>query len=88
MSKTYTKNYGLQHLGIVGGYDMRSRVVAWKMGYAKQLLMSKRVKPLVRDYFPATTLFLVDKADFMSTVRFFTLIGNPRNLKALMSVKN
>jgi hypothetical protein len=63
-------------LGNCWEYDMRSSVVAWKMGYAKQLLVSKRVKPLVKDYFPATTLFLEDKADFMNTVRYFTFIGN------------
>ncbi len=63
-------------LGNCWEYDMRSSVVAWKMGYAKQLLVSKCVTPLVRDYFPATTLFLENKADFMSTVRYFTFIGN------------
>ena len=63
-------------LGNCWEYDMRSSVVAWKMGYAKKLLESKGVKPLVRDYFPATTLFLEDKSDFMSTVRYFTFIGN------------
>ncbi len=63
-------------LGNCWEYDMRSSVVAWKMGYAQQLLVSKRVTPIVRDFFPATTLFLEDKADFMSTVRHFTFIGN------------
>lgn len=51
---------------------MRSSVVAWKMGYAKSMLLSAKVQPDVRAYFPATTLFLEDKADFMFTVRYFT----------------
>ncbi len=59
-------------LGNSWEYDMRSSVVAWKMGYAKSLLLSANVQPDVRAYFPATTLFLEDKADFMSTVRYFT----------------
>ncbi len=59
-------------LGNCWEYDMRSSVVAWKMGYAKALLLSAKVQPDVRAYFPATTLFLEDKADFMSTVRYFT----------------
>ena len=59
-------------LGNCWEYDMRSSVVAWKMGYAKPLLLSAKVQPDVRTYFPATTLFLEDKADFMSTVRYFT----------------
>ena len=59
-------------LGNCWEYDMRSSVVAWKMGYAKALLLSAKVQPDVRAYFPATTLFLEDKPDFMSTVRYFT----------------
>lgn len=59
-------------LGNCWEYDMRSSVVAWKMGYAKSFLLSAKVLLDVRAYFPATTLFLEDKADFMSTVRYFT----------------
>lgn len=59
-------------LGNCWEYDMRSSVVAWKMGYAKAFLLSAKVQLDVRAYFPATNLFLEDKADFMSTVRYFT----------------
>jgi hypothetical protein len=59
-------------LGNCWEYDMRSSVVAWKMGYAASMLLRAKVQPDVRGYFPATTLFLEDKADFMSTVRYFT----------------
>ncbi len=59
-------------LGNCWEYDMRSSVVAWKMGYAKALLQSANAKLDVREYFPATTLYLEDKVDFMSTVHYFT----------------
>ena len=55
---------------------MRSSVVSWKMGFAKQLLRDTGLSPDVRKQFPATTLYLEDKADFMSTVRYFTFEGN------------
>lgn len=55
---------------------MRSSVVAWKVGYARDLLLQANTDADVRVYFPATTLYLEDKADFMETVRYFTFAGN------------
>ena len=63
-------------LGNCWEYDMRSSVVAWKMGYARDLLLQANTDADVRVYFPATTLYLEDKADFMATVRYFTFAGN------------
>jgi hypothetical protein len=63
-------------LGNCWEYDMRSSVVAWKMGYARDLLLQANTDADVRLYFPATTLYLEDKADFMATVRYFTFVGN------------
>lgn len=63
-------------LGSCWEYDMRSSVVAWKMGYARDLLLQANTDANVRVYFPATTLYLEDKADFMATVRYFTFSGN------------
>ena len=63
-------------LGNCWEYDMRSSVVAWKMGYARDLLLQADTDPDVRLYFPATTLYLEDKVDFMATVRYFTFAGN------------
>lgn len=63
-------------LGNCWEYDMRSSVVAWKMGYARDLLLQASTDADVRLYFPATTLYLEDKADFMATVRYFTFAGN------------
>ena len=63
-------------LGNCWEYDMRSSVVSWKMGFAKCLLRDAGLTPDVCKLFPATTLYLEDKADFMSTVRYFTFEGN------------
>ena len=63
-------------LGNCWEYDMQSSVVSWKMGFAKGLLFDARLKQDVRTQFPATTLYLEDKSDFMSTVRYFTFEGN------------
>ena len=63
-------------LGNCWEYDIRSSVVAWKMGYARDLLLQADADPDVRLYFPATTLYLEDKVDFMATVRYFTFAGN------------
>jgi hypothetical protein len=46
------------------------------MGYARDLLLQANTDIDVRSYFPATTLYLEDKADFMQTVRHFTFSGN------------
>jgi hypothetical protein len=63
-------------LGDCWEYDMRSSVVSWKMGFARRLLKDAGLAPDVRKQFPATSLYLEDKADFMSTVRYFTFEGN------------
>ena len=63
-------------LGNCWEYDIRSSVVCWKMGFAKRLLCDAGLPQHVRKKFPATTLYLEDKADFMSTVRYFTFEGN------------
>ncbi len=63
-------------LGDCWEYDMRSSVVSWKMGYAKRMLHDAGLPPDVRKQFTATSLYLEDKADFMSTVRYFTFEGN------------
>ncbi len=63
-------------LGNCWEYDMRSSVVAWKMGYARDLLLQAKTYADARLYFPATTSYLEDKADFMATVRYFTFAGN------------
>lgn len=59
-------------LGNCWEYDIRSSVIAWKMGFARHCLTALGSEQSVREAFPATTCFLEDKTDFMSTVRYFT----------------
>ncbi len=59
-------------LGNCWEYDIRSSVVAWKMGWAKQCIHSRGQGEELRKVFSATINFLEDKADFMGTVQYFT----------------
>nr|WP_315261745.1 hypothetical protein [uncultured Limnohabitans sp.] len=59
-------------LGNCWEYDIRSSVIAWKMGFARDCLTAQGSEQSVREAFPATTCFLEDKTDFMNTVRYFT----------------
>ncbi len=56
-------------LGNCWEYDIRSSVVAWKMGYARSYLDSLSEVHDLRREFLATLCFLEDKEDFMATVR-------------------
>ena len=59
-------------LGDCWEYDVRSSVVAWKMGWAKQYIDARGQGEDLRKVFSATLNFLEDKADFMGTVQYFT----------------
>jgi len=59
-------------LGDCWEYDIRSSVVAWKMGWARQYIEARGKGEDLRKTFSATLNFLEDKADFMGTVRYFT----------------
>ena len=58
-------------LGNCWEYDIRSSVIAWKMGFAQQYLTSAGLDDDVRQNFPSTLNYLEDKADFMRTVRLY-----------------
>jgi len=58
-------------LGNCWEFDIRSSVIAWKMGFAQQYLTSEGLDGDVRRNFPATLNYLEDKADFMWTVRLY-----------------
>ena len=58
-------------LGNSWEYDVRSSVVAWKMGYARGYLAASGLDQDLMKSFPATLLYLEDKADFMATVRHY-----------------
>ncbi len=72
-------------LGNCWEYDIRSSVVAWKMGYARSYLDSLSEVHDLRREFSATLCFLEDKEDFMATVRhgvFLTDSRVPKDLQA------
>ena len=59
-------------LGNCWEYDIRSSVVAWKMGYARSYIAANGgMDQDLRKSFPATLTYLEDKTDFMATVRHF-----------------
>ena len=71
-------------LGDCWEYDIRSSVVAWKMGWAQSYIDSRGLGENLRRVFSATLGFLEDKADFMATVRYFTFEEDspvPRDLQ-------
>jgi hypothetical protein len=59
-------------LGNCWEYDIRSSVISWKMGWAKEYIQTHAPGQDVRKVFQATTLYLEDKKDFMGTVQYFT----------------
>jgi hypothetical protein len=58
-------------LGDCWEYDIRSSVIAWKMGFAREYLASVGLSETdsVRREFPNTLCYLEDRDDFMVTVR-------------------
>jgi len=70
-------------LGNCWEYDIRSSVVAWKMGYARGYLSASGLEEDLKKSFPATLLYLEDKADFMATVRHFVFSDNSNVPKEL-----
>ena len=59
-------------LGNCWEYDIRSSVVAWKMGFARSFMAHYGINGELRKVFPATLSYLEDKADFTRTVRIYT----------------
>ena len=72
-------------LGNCWEYDIRSSVVAWKMGYARSYLDSLSEVHDLRREFSATLCFLEDKEDFMATVRHGVFLTDSRVPKDLQS---
>jgi hypothetical protein len=72
-------------LGDCWEYDIRSSVVAWKMGWAKNYMDTHKPGGDLRKEFSATLCFLEDKADFMATVRHYTFDANSPVPKDLQS---
>jgi hypothetical protein len=61
-------------LGDCWEYDIRSSVISWKMGFAKECLAALGSQQSIREAFTATTSYLEDREDFMRTVRHFIFL--------------
>lgn len=61
-------------LGNCWEYDVRSSVIAWKMGYGARWVAENKPGASVRDEFKATLNYLEDKKDLMHTVRLYTFL--------------
>lgn len=70
-------------LGDCWEYDIRSSVVAWKMGFAKALIDQYSPGTSIREVFGTTLNYLEDKVDFMATVRTFVFTTASRLTKEL-----
>lgn len=57
-------------LGNCYEYDIRSSVVAWKMGYANECMASLNLSGSVRDHFKHTLSYLEDKKGLMATLKY------------------
>ena len=67
-------------LGNCWEYDIRSSVIAWKMGYATSYLAQAAGADVnIRSSFPATLNYLEDKGDFMRTVRLYVFRDHSRD---------
>lgn len=63
-------------LGNCWEYDIRSSVVAWKMGYAQCYLADTCPNETLSQKFSATLGYLNAKADFMATVRHYVFLAD------------
>jgi hypothetical protein len=71
-------------LGNCWEYDIRSSVVAWKMGYARSYLAASGLDQDLKKSFPSTLLYLEHKADFMATVSYYVFLESspvPKDLR-------
>ena len=71
-------------LGNCWEYDIRSSVVAWKMGYARGYLAASGLDQDLKKSFPSTLLYLEHKADFMATVSHYVFMNSspvPKDLR-------
>lgn len=57
-------------LGNCWEYDIRSSVVAWKMGFAKECIAALNLNGTVRDNFKHTLSYLEDKKGLMATLQY------------------
>ena len=73
-------------LGNCWEYDIRSSVVAWKMGFAKEYVATHAPTQSVQSEFPATLSYLENKAGFMNTIQYL-VFGSDSDLADALQVK-
>lgn len=73
-------------LGNCWEYDIRSSVVAWKMGFAKEYLAAKNPTQSLRSEFPCTLSYLENKKGFMNAVQHL-VFGSTSELALDLQVK-
>ena len=65
-------------LGNCWEYDIRSSVIAWKMGFARSYLLEHGLAPDLRSKFRWTLIYLEEKADFLATIRHYVFTEQSR----------
>jgi hypothetical protein len=71
-------------LGNCWEYDIRSSVIAWKMGFARSYLLDHGLALDIKAHFPWSLLYLEHKADFLGTIRHYVFTEGspvPRNFQ-------
>ena len=73
-------------LGNCWEYDIRSSVVAWKMGFAKAFIAATNSTASVHSTFPCTLSYLENKTGLMNAVQY-VVFGNTSDLADELQVK-
>ena len=73
-------------LGNCWEYDIRSSVIAWKMGFAKEYVHAHAPSQSVQSEFPATLSYLDNKVGFMNTIQYL-VFGSDSDLADALQVK-
>lgn len=73
-------------LGNSWEYDIRSSVIAWKMGFAKEYVAAHAPTNSVQSEFPATLSYLENKAGFMNAIQHL-VFGSDSDLADALQVK-
>jgi hypothetical protein len=63
-------------LGDCWEYDIRSSVIAWKMGFARNYMLDQGLEINLKGHFRWSLLYLEHKADFMNTVKHYVFTSS------------
>jgi len=77
-------------LGNCWEYDIRSSVIAWKMGFARSYLQENGFELNLKTHFRWSLLYLEYKADFMATIRNYVFTSDspvPKDLQPALLKK-